>query len=187
MEKHYLFISDRPLPRKALSDAFGEVGSSLIFFDNLTGELVGEEELFPQLEAAIGPIHEDLGANFSMLSAHKDDGFSRKLLHEAPTHFPNQLVHESDAIFKETSYGDYSSLPFLSAMFGEVKREVMLTAVEYLRCGLNASLASRSLFIHRNTFNYRLDSFIAATGLDIRDYHNALLLEIYLQWGRTSF
>ena len=51
-------------------------------------------------------------------------------------------------------------------------------AVALARRGL---LASEALFVHRNTFNYRLNAFIRESGLDIRDYHNALLLEIYFQ------
>ena len=58
-----------------------------------------------------------------------------------------------------------------------------LTAGTYLRCGLDASLAANKLIVHRNTFNYRLNAFIARTGLDIRDYHNALLLELYFDLG----
>ena len=65
-----------------------------------------------------------------------------------------------------------------------LKRELMETSSAYLKSDLNASLASSSLYIHRNTFNYRLQKFIDVTGLDIRNYHNALLLEIYLGFRR---
>ncbi|MGN1075804.1 MAG: helix-turn-helix domain-containing protein, partial [Candidatus Enteromonas sp.] len=42
-------------------------------------------------------------------------------------------------------------------------------------------LSAQTLFVHRNTFLYRLNKFIELTNLDIRDYHNALLLELYFQ------
>ncbi|HBB05327.1 MAG TPA: hypothetical protein DCZ41_01870, partial [Firmicutes bacterium] len=45
-----------------------------------------------------------------------------------------------------------------------------------------ACLTAETLYIHRNTFNYRLNAFIEKTGLDIREYHNALLLEFYFQF-----
>jgi DNA-binding PucR family transcriptional regulator len=89
----------------------------------------------------------------------------------------------SDILMKEFSFGDFSSLPLLSQEFKAVPHELLLTAGAFLRCGLNASLAAETLIIHRNTFNYRLAQFIDITQLDIRDYHNALLLEIYFQLG----
>jgi DNA-binding PucR family transcriptional regulator len=82
---------------------------------------------------------------------------------------------------KEMSFGDYSSYGALIKLFKGINYDLMLTASTYLRCGLDACLAAKKLFIHRNTFNYRLNAFIAATGLDIRDYHNALFLELYFQ------
>ncbi|MBP5090998.1 MAG: helix-turn-helix domain-containing protein [Bacilli bacterium] len=35
--------------------------------------------------------------------------------------------------------------------------------------------------MHRNTFNYRLNRFVESTGVDVRYYHNALLLDYYLR------
>jgi DNA-binding PucR family transcriptional regulator len=46
---------------------------------------------------------------------------------------------------------------------------------------LDATLSAKRLFVHRNTFLYRLNRFIELTNLDIRDYHNALFLELYFQ------
>ena len=102
-----------------------------------------------------------------------------KSLREALSAFPNKVVHMSDLILNEISYGDYSSLSFLKASFRDLPSEVALTASAYLRYGLDASLASDALYIHRNTFLYRLEKFKSLTGMDIRDYHDALLYEIY--------
>lgn len=55
----------------------------------------------------------------------------------------------------------------------------MQTGLTFILSGLNATLAAKRLYIHRNTFNYRLNKFIEQTSLDIRDFDNALLLYIY--------
>lgn len=126
-------------------------------------------------------MHDDLGINLTVIISHKYGPLEEKLLNKAVAYFPNQCLYLTDMLLKELSFGDYSSFPLLSAEFRNVSEELMLTAGTFLRCGLNASLTSETLFIHRNTFNYRLNAFIEKTGLDIRDYHNALLLELYFQ------
>jgi DNA-binding PucR family transcriptional regulator len=57
----------------------------------------------------------------------------------------------------------------------------MLTAKAFIDAGLNATRAAVKLYVHRNTFNYRLDKFIEQTGLDIRDYHHAFYFKLAQQ------
>jgi DNA-binding PucR family transcriptional regulator len=65
--------------------------------------------------------------------------------------------------------------------FNQVPHELVLTAQAYLKSGLNAKAASEMLYIHRNTFNYRLNKFIEITELDIRDYWHAFYFNIYVK------
>ena len=51
----------------------------------------------------------------------------------------------------------------------------------YLKAGLNAKAASEMLYIHRNTFNYRLNEVYRYYNLDIRDYWNAFYFNLYLK------
>ena len=43
---------------------------------------------------------------------------------------------------------------------------------------LNLTAASRELFIHRNTLNYRLDKIRKETGLDLRSFQDAVIFRI---------
>ncbi len=43
---------------------------------------------------------------------------------------------------------------------------------------LNLTAASKQLFIHRNTLNYRLDKIRKATGLDVREFEDAVVYMI---------
>jgi carbohydrate diacid regulator len=56
----------------------------------------------------------------------------------------------------------------------------------FIHCGLNAIKTANKLYIHRNTFNYRLHKFIALTGLDIRDYRHALYFELASRLLKTK-
>jgi hypothetical protein len=183
MIKHYLFQASGALNRTYFEAALKTTSSpiDIIYFDTDSGDLVSNERFFTEAETLLSPIHDDLGLNITVLCTHEDGIFARKLLKEAVAYFPNRCLFLSDVIMKEMSFGDYSALPELGKIFHDVPNELMLTAGTYLRCGLDACLAAQKLFIHRNTFNYRLNQFIEKTHLDIRDYHNALLLELYFQ------
>lgn len=56
---------------------------------------------------------------------------------------------------------------------------------EYYREGQSVAAASRSLYVHRHTLEYRLSRIEAALGVDIREPHNRLLLEFALQLHRS--
>ncbi|MEE3299243.1 MAG: helix-turn-helix domain-containing protein, partial [Candidatus Enteromonas sp.] len=99
----------------------------------------------------------------------------------APKYYPGQVSFMSDLILKQMSFGDFSSFAFLSALFRSLPEELLETGKAYLSAGLDAKLAADLLIVHRNTFNYRLNRFIEASGVDIRDYHNAMLLDYYLR------
>jgi carbohydrate diacid regulator len=52
--------------------------------------------------------------------------------------------------------------------------EMMQTAEEFLLNSLNQSETARTLYLHRNTLSYRLDKIEKATGLNIRNFPDAV-------------
>jgi len=185
MSQRYFFLADRPLNRQAFKESLSslEVPFTIDFDDEKRGLIIGETSLGASLAVLLPAIHEDLDVNITILAIHRESSLTRKLIREAIGYFPNKVLYESDILLKEFSFGDFSSLPLLANEFKDVPHELMLTAGAFLRTGLNASLSAKTLFVHRNTFNYRMRAFIEKTGLDIREYHNALLLELYFQFA----
>ncbi len=59
-----------------------------------------------------------------------------------------------------------------------VGSEVMSTVLGFIKADLNASKASKELYMHRNTLNYRLDHFTEKTHLDIKSF--TVAFAIYL-------
>lgn len=187
MKKYFLYQTSGPFDTKAFHSALSslEAPYELTETSATTGYLVAEGEFMIGLSNLVMPLHDDLRVVVTFLCAHARGALEEKALKQAVAYFPNQALFLTDVLMKEFSFGDYSSLPLLSAEFRNVPHELLLTAGTFLRCGLNESLSASNLIIHRNTFNYRLNGFIKRTGLDIRDYHNALLLEIYFQLGAS--
>ncbi len=186
MDKRYLFLSSSPLVRRYFVSSLEEAGvdpSSIEFFDDTSGEFVADAKMAASLDDVLLVLHDDLGCSVTILCAHQRTSFEDKLVRAALRYLPNQCCFPTDVIMREISFGDFSSFAPLVKLFKDVPRDLMLTAGTYLRCGLDASLAATKLIVHRNTFNYRLNAFVSKTGLDIRDYHNALLLELYFDLG----
>lgn len=184
MEKHYLFKANRAIDHKYFLSALEGIGiasEQVLFHGPDNGEFFADSSAIAEIEPMIQLLHDDLSIQMSVLSVHQNTAFEQKLLREASLYFPNRVLYATDVIMKEMSLGDYSSYKPLMNLFSQVPHELLNTAGTYLRCGCDACLSAKMLFIHRNTFNYRLAQFINITGLDIRDYHNALLLELFFQ------
>ena len=58
--------------------------------------------------------------------------------------------------------------------------ETLATVNKFFENHLNVSETSRQLYIHRNTLVYRLDKLQKITGLDLRNFEDALLFKITL-------
>ncbi len=61
---------------------------------------------------------------------------------------------------------------------GEIPDDMLETVRVFFQNDLNLTAASRQLFIHRNTLNYRLDKIKKETGLDLRVFEDAVIFRI---------
>ncbi len=74
---------------------------------------------------------------------------------------------------------------FLSEVFkkGSVEsldEETLFIIQKFFENNLNVSETSRKLFVHRNTLVYRLEKIKKLTGLDLREFDNAIVLKVAL-------
>lgn len=58
--------------------------------------------------------------------------------------------------------------------------EMLMTINKFFENNLNVSETSRQLFVHRNTLVYRIEKLQKATGLDLRNFDDALTFKIAL-------
>ncbi len=56
--------------------------------------------------------------------------------------------------------------------------ETLMTIQKFFNNSLNISETSRKLFIHRNTLVYRLDKIQKLTGLDLREFDDAIIFKV---------
>ncbi len=71
--------------------------------------------------------------------------------------------------------------------------ETLFTIQKFFENNLNVSETSRKLFVHRNTLVYRLEKIRKITGLDLREFDNAIVFKValmvnkYLTSNTTGF
>lgn len=74
---------------------------------------------------------------------------------------------------------------FIEEIFGDhvpsdLDEETLCTINKFFENNLNVSETSRQLFVHRNTLVYRIDKLQKSTGLDLRNFEDALTFKIAL-------
>jgi len=67
---------------------------------------------------------------------------------------------------------------FKDGAFEALDAETMNTIVKFFENNLNVSETSRQLFVHRNTLVYRLDKIQKVTGLDLRQFGDAIIFKV---------
>ena len=74
---------------------------------------------------------------------------------------------------------------FLSEVFKKnpidsLDQETLITISKFFENNLNVSETSRKLFVHRNTLVYRLEKIKKLTGLDLREFDDAIVFKVAL-------
>lgn len=79
-------------------------------------------------------------------------------------------------------YLDSLSTNFFSNNVKELltETEIRTTIKTFIEQNLNVSQTAKKLFMHRNSVQYRIDKFIEGTGIDIRQFKEAIAVYLYI-------
>ena len=74
---------------------------------------------------------------------------------------------------------------FIKEIFGgkspdDFDEETLTTINKFFENNLNVSETARKLFVHRNTLVYRLEKIKKITGLDLREFEDAIVFKVAL-------
>ncbi len=69
---------------------------------------------------------------------------------------------------------------FKKGSFEALDQETLFTIQKFFENNLNVSETSRQLYVHRNTLVYRLDKIQKITGLDLRNFDDAIIFKVSL-------
>jgi len=153
-------------------DEIAEYAAAVI--DTMVSEGVSD------LQAGIGSEAEDLEG------LHQSFEQARAALATGTRYYPNGTLfrysgQKLDRIIDAIPAEEREKLirEFRSGNIGETFDEEMMETVRvFFRNDLNITAASKELFIHRNTLNYRLDKIRRETGLDLRTFQDAIVFRL---------
>ena len=69
---------------------------------------------------------------------------------------------------------------FKRGSIDSLDHETLFTIQKFFENNLNVSETSRKLFVHRNTLVYRLEKIRKLTGLDLREFDDAIVFKVAL-------
>ena len=82
---------------------------------------------------------------------------------------------------KAQLYTEYMTDPIISVL----KDDDLYACVEaFFKNNLNIAETSRNAFLHRNTLLYRIDKIYKVTGLNIRNFHDAIIFMLLAKMYR---
>lgn len=117
--------------------------------------------------------------NIKIMISHNRDELCKYMLQYC-NYTANEYFHVSDLVLKQLMLGNSDILIFLRKMFSNLEEHLVYTAFAYLLNNMNSIKTAKEIYVHRNTFNYRIQQFIDKTGVDIKDYKNSLLFYYYM-------
>lgn len=184
MSRYYLFYTKQNFEKDFLSHIFNELSKEKVeitFIGHFCGFFVSNKDLYLTLDNVIKNINLDLNIDINVLICHKVDKGYFTLLKESFNFFKNQAMSLYELLLTFNLNGETSFNKLLMMEFENVPPYLIDTCKMYLEANQNAILTSKSLFIHRNTFNQRLEKFVDLTSLDVRDFYNASYFLLYLK------
>lgn len=141
--------------------------------DMLANEWIGECHL--SIAQPIIPAKEVVEA---VVSLRESIQLGQKFYLEQSLHFPWQMKLER--LLYRLSTEDKRK--FVAEIFGrtdaQVDQETMVTLETFFELNCNVSETAKKLYIHRNTLLYRLEKFRQETGLDPRNFNQAVLVKL---------
>jgi hypothetical protein len=93
---------------------------------------------------------------------------------------PNRLADLADVLMIASIRGDDRLRTALEQHFQALPSRLLETARMMVLCEGEAKRAAQVLYLHRNTFNYRLHQFMDRTGVDVREDAMRTLMRLYL-------
>lgn len=182
MYKYFIFTSRKVIQEEFFIDVIAMnyyEEYELKFLSEKQGYIFADTAFLKVIENLISLISVDLDMPICVLVSYAFNDITKKALTLCME--KTGVFHLSDLLIDLLNENNKALNRVIYQEFHRVNRDILLTAQAYLQNGQNALAAASRLYLHRNTFTYRLNKFIEETGLDIRDYHNSVFFLIAMR------
>jgi carbohydrate diacid regulator len=139
--------------------------------EGITGIKAGIGREADSAEALRDSYHDALNALYIGSVYHRQDS-----VYQYTKQALERIVDSLPEASKEEIRKEYCQLKTSDLLSDEMLETVRV----FFRNDLNLTAASKQLFIHRNTLNYRLDKIRKLSGLDLRCFHDAVVFSVIM-------
>lgn len=140
----------------------------------IEAEVMFEEEL----ESTLIYLNQTFNGRVSCLITHGNHALGLYASHTCQTLGFYKVIHLADLVLHRITHHDALFLKEVRKEFERIPWDLRTTARAFLRYNLNMSRAAKALFLHRNTFQYRMRKFYNFTQMDLRDVATAFYFKL---------
>lgn len=163
----------------SLIDLLSPLSSQYEHIDQNTLRFYMSSEAYVQAKLLIPTLQEDLGESFVALGGFDSIELMSQALRSAESYAQNQLIDLSDLLLIGVMHQDTHLVTLIHQMIEKLPHTLIETAKMMVLCSGHSQRAASLLYLHRNTFLYRLNQFFDQTGIDLREAHHLDVFKSY--------
>ena len=177
----YYLRSIQPIQEKTFRPLLEDVLAQKISIQVLSKTLVvfqTSQDADADLQTFLDTYQQEFNVKFHALKTYRTHPMGEFASQLGLKTNPGKVDTLADFVLQTMLEGNRAFVQYIYEEFQLVPRHLMQTASTLMSCDMKATSASKKLYIHRNTFAYRLNQFIELTGLDIRLHDHALFFTL---------
>lgn len=151
---------------------------AMIEHDRCVFDVNGPQRI--QLKLTLETFQADLQDLLICVEGFKQDDIMNCAMDLAQLYAIGRYIHISELLLDSALNNNDVLLKKLNVFFQDFNSELIETARMYLWADGNALLAAQSLYLHRNTFNYRMNKFIQKSNLRLSEQAQAYFFQLWL-------
>lgn len=173
----YYYVSNKGGVDQLMTPLFEQsYGKDLVHhsIDETSGYYLADDDFFDCVDGILELLIHDFNVSLTFMATYEEGAVSEFFLKKALLLCNEQCSYLCDVLLSCIIHQQNDAAQIVRKQFEVVPHELMKCAAMYVRCGMNVTRSASRLYIHRNTFNYRIDKFMHITNLDIKNFHNAM-------------
>ncbi|MEI7667404.1 MAG: helix-turn-helix domain-containing protein [Erysipelotrichaceae bacterium] len=133
----------------------------------------------PQLAILYDAFQNDIACTITTVIGFDHDVIMQAALDIAVNLRSGRMIDMGDVLLLSTINKDFQLLNQCKELINQIPNDILKTAQMYLLTQGNAQEAAKLLYLHRNSFTYRLNKFIQLSRIDIKESALTYFLHIY--------
>jgi hypothetical protein len=171
--------SSKQQTQSHLIDLFQPLAVSYEPMDAHTSCFYMDSEAYVQAKILIPTLQEDMGESFLALGGFDNRSLMMQAMDVALDFAQNQLLDLADLLVISIIQKDERIFALLKQSLEKLAQPLLETAKMMVLCSGHSKLAAQLLYLHRNTFLYRLNRFMDETGIDLRESHHLAVFKVF--------